>query len=70
MNLLLIAGILAGGLLIAGLVMGNIVTADASQEDSNELECSTCGNSCTAQNNCGLATCGAVNGKGSCGCRR
>ena len=29
--------------------------------------CTSCGGSCTKDSNCGLATCGAVNG-GTCGC--
>ena len=68
MNMWIIAGIIAGALLIGGLAIGNVVTADTPQENSQGVSCSTCGNSCTAESNCGLATCGAVNG-GSCSCR-
>ncbi|UCD20593.1 MAG: hypothetical protein JSW08_02330 [archaeon] len=31
------------------------------------FECEDCGNQCTAKNNCGLESCGALNG-GSCNC--
>ena len=69
MNMWLIVGMIAGILLIGGITLANVVTADPPQEDSQSLSCSTCGNSCTAESNCGLATCGAVSG-GNCGCGR
>lgn len=68
MNLWIIGGIIAGALVMSALVIGALVTADAPQEDFQGLSCSTCGNSCTAESNCGLSTCGAVSGSGSCGC--
>jgi len=59
----IIAGIIAGLLMISGVaVFAHVDT------ESETIECSTCGNSCTAESNCGLETCGAVNGGGSCGC--
>lgn len=69
MNAWIIVGIIAGVLLIGGLVIGNFVTADVSQKDSEVSSATTCGNSCTSQNNCGLQTCAVVNGGGSCGCQ-
>ena len=69
MNMWIIVGIIASVLLIGGFAVANIVTADAEQ-GTGTFSCSTCGNSCTAESNCGLATCGVVNGEGSCGCGR
>ena len=68
MNLWMIAAITVGILAVAGILVFNLgtVTADEVTETST---CTSCGNSCTAENNCGLASCGAVQG-GSCGCGR
>jgi len=70
MKLWIIAGILAGLLIIAGIAVVN-ATADQEVEIESQqvevIECSSCGNSCSTQRNCGQSTCGAVNG-GSCGC--
>ena len=69
MKTLLVFGIIAI-LVIAGV---SVVLANTSQEKSDlnteTVECSSCGNSCSGQRNCGLSTCGAVSG-GSCGCGR
>lgn len=70
MNMWIIVGIIAGVLLVGGLAIVNTVTANDEQNDENTIDCSTCGNSCTQQSNCGLKSCGAVNGAGSCGCGR
>jgi hypothetical protein len=70
MNIWLIAAVIAGLFIIGSFVVGNFVSADSEQQNSESFSCSTCGNSCTAENNCGLATCGAVSGSGSCGCGR
>jgi len=71
MKIWIIAGILIGMLLIAGIVISStgLVAADVvdDEETTETISCSSCGNSCTAQQNCGRATCGAVSG-GSCGC--
>ncbi len=67
MNLWIIAGIVVGALLIGGFAINNFVAADSTQEEAQVASCQSCGNSCTADNNCGLASCGAVNGK-SCSC--
>jgi len=63
MNLWIIAAIVVGLLLVAGIAMATFTTADKVAESG----CKSCNGKCTAENNCGLATCGAVNG-GKCGC--
>lgn len=73
MKTLLIAGIIAGLLLFAGIAVVKAVSNDSSgseQETSDEI-CSSCPvGGCTAENNCGSASCGVVSGTGSCGCGR
>jgi len=64
MNMWIIVGLVAGLLLVGGVA---VVNAGDSSEQVGQIECSTCENSCSAESNCGLATCGAVSG-GSCGC--
>ncbi len=64
MKMLGIVAIAVGILLIGSFVL---VTALQTDEPVEEIECSTCGNSCSAERNCGRASCGAVTG-GSCGC--
>lgn len=68
MNLWIIAAITIGLLVVAGIIIVNtdMVTAEAPEK----VSCSNCGNSCTGDSNCGLGTCGAVKGTGSCGCRK
>jgi|WetSurMetagenome_2_1015567.scaffolds.fasta_scaffold183502_2 hypothetical protein len=66
----IITAVVLGILLVAGIFVANINLAKAA--DSNPAQkvpsCSGCsGNSCTAEKNCGLSTCGAVNG-GKCTC--
>jgi len=68
MNLWIIGIIAVGMLAIAGIVVAGIGTVDADEEVEN-IECSSCNNACTRDSNCGLESCGAVNG-GSCGCGR
>ncbi len=64
MNIWLLAAIIAV-LVVAGIA---VTYTTAQQEKTTEkISCSGCGNACTAEKNCGLATCGAVNGR-SCGC--
>ncbi len=65
MNEWIIVAVIVGLLIVGSMVAGNIVTAD--QQESERTGCSTCGNSCNADINCGLANCEAVDG-GSCGC--
>ena len=66
MNLWIIASVIVGLLIIGGVAVVNAV--ENNTENTEQIECSTCGNSCTAESNCGLSTCGAISG-GSCGCR-
>jgi len=62
---IVVAAILAA-LVIAGIFVSmNLVTADSQETET--IDCSGCGNSCTAERNCGLKTCGAISGE-SCGC--
>jgi len=65
MNRWIIVGIVVGLLVITGITAINGITTG---QETNELECSDCGNSCDSQRNCGLSTCEAISG-GSCGCR-
>jgi len=47
-----------------------IVKANSSTEKTTtQISCSGCQEKCTAEKNCGLSTCGAVNG-GTCGCSK
>ena len=66
MNLWIMVAITIGLIAMAGI----LVTAwdTSKQREDNNLDCSSCGNSCTAESNCGLSTCGATQGK-TCGCR-
>jgi hypothetical protein len=50
--------------LAIGLIAG---VSAVTNDPAPKISCSTCGNSCTKDSNCGLATCGAVQGK-TCGC--
>lgn len=49
------------------------VVQTSTSQDTNTASCGSCPykdtNGCTAQNNCGQASCGAVSGSGTCGCR-
>lgn len=65
----IMAAIIIGILVIAGIVvsMTGLTIADEEEQVEN-IDCKSCGNSCTVERNCGLASCGARTG-GSCGCR-
>jgi len=65
MNIWIIGAIITGMLVIAGVVMANIGIIQADQPE--KVSCTSCDNSCTADSNCGLKSCGAVSG-GSCSC--
>jgi len=67
MNLWIIAALLMGFLMIAGIAVVNALPSNQSTSKTSQKTCSSCGNSCTEESNCGLATCGATNG-GTCGC--
>jgi hypothetical protein len=62
----IIVSIVIGILAIASVFVFNIGTVNAD-ETIETLACTSCNNACTQENNCGLASCGAVKGK-SCGC--
>ncbi len=52
------------------LIVGGFFAVNALQTDGNAIAntgCGKCNGSCTADSNCGLASCGAVNG-GECTC--
>lgn len=68
MKLWIMVAIIVGVLVIASFGIVSFVKADerTSKPVQNSPSCG-CGNKCTQANNCGLATCGAVNGK-ACGC--
>lgn len=60
----IIVALIIGILVVAGIVISvQGVAADAPEN----VDCKSCGNSCTGESNCGLASCGAVQGR-SCGC--
>jgi len=67
MNIWMIALIALGLLAAAGVVIANATGVVA--EEPKTVSCSGCGNSCSAGSNCGLKTCGAIDG-GSCGCQK
>ena len=71
MKVWVIVGIVAGLFLLAGILLaGNISANNDDTGVKGNIDCSTCGGGCTQQSNCGLSTCGAVSGTGSCGCGR
>lgn len=56
------------GLVVAVLVVAGIAGVFAyNKQDVKIIPCSSCNGSCNADSNCGLASCGAVNG-GTCNC--
>ena len=66
----IVAGIFVGLLILAGIAVVNATIDNSNiEEPVSTLECSTCGNSCRAQNNCGLSGCGATKRR-TCGCGR
>jgi len=73
MNLWLIA-IIIGILAITGFVTANIMTNTSVSSEVTQKTCGCgssggcgCGGKCTAENNCGLSSCGVATGK-TCGC--
>ena len=67
MNMFIVAGIAIGLIAVIGIFMSVNVAADSNQQHLTAQECTSCGNSCSLESNCGLASCGAVTG-GSCSC--
>lgn len=62
MNLITIIAITIGILLIAGIVITGFITADIEEPTPCVYR-----NSCSLDKNCGLESCGAIQGN-SCGC--
>lgn len=50
------------------LIAGTFSVMALSKQSANIIPCSSCGNKCTAESNCGSPTCAAANGTGSCNC--
>ena len=63
MNLWTIMAIAIGLLILGGIALSVATTAEKTAESG----CKSCNGKCTAEKNCGLASCGAANG-GACGC--
>jgi hypothetical protein len=73
MKTLLIASIILGLLVIGGFAFVSAISNTNDSDNSIEpasktIGCSSCENGCNAGSNCGLSTCGAVTGTGTCGC--
>lgn len=75
----IIASLILGVLVIGGFALvsalnsgntDNSINSDTVNTEASTISCSSCGNGCTAESNCGRATCGAVSGTGTCGCGR
>lgn len=67
MNAWIIVAIIAGLLMVAGVAVALTSTGSVIAEDANAKTCTSCGGSCSAGSNCGLASCQATQG-GTCGC--
>jgi len=65
MNIWTIVVIALALIALTGIVIASIGVD--GEEESNACSLG-CGNSCTATNNCGQASCGGVSGR-SCGCK-
>ena len=58
-----------GLLAVAGFVVADSFGGEETEEVLPTCGSSSCDGGCTAESNCGVASCGAVSG-GSCGCGR
>jgi hypothetical protein len=58
--------VIVGLLLIGGVVAVNVFSP-LSKTSYSKIPCSSCGNGCTTESNCGNANCGALTG-GECKC--
>jgi hypothetical protein len=69
MNTWIIAAIVLGLLVAGSLVAVNFIGADSGPAVSvtQEKSCGACSGDCQANGGCGLASCGATEGK-PCGC--
>jgi len=59
--------ILTMAVVVAILLIAGAVGVIALNKQADIIPCSSCGNRCTAEVNCGNAQCGALNG-GTCNC--
>jgi len=71
MKTLIIAAILVGILVIAiaGITIVKAATNTSTQDGKPTCTSCGCNGGCTAEKNCGMASCGAVNG-GTCSCAK
>lgn len=67
MNKILLIAAIIGIVTLITFGAFSLVKANATAEKQIK-SCSECQGKCTAENNCGLATCQALN-SGTCGCR-
>ena len=67
MNNWIIVSIIIGLLLVGGITFVSAISSNRPDTKVTTTTCSSCGGTCSANKNCGLATCGAVNG-GKCSC--
>ena len=67
MNNWVIAGFIFAVLLIGGVAFVSAISTNQTNPVTTSATCTSCGGKCTAGNNCGLATCGAAQGK-ACTC--
>lgn len=65
MNAWIITALIIGALVITGIAIAAVSPMITAK--NTEVSCSGCGGKCTSEKNCGLETCGAVNG-GTCNC--
>jgi uncharacterized low-complexity protein len=69
MKMWIVIAVITGLLLFAGIAVVRAVSTNSGSETAttSTVSCTSCGNSCTAESNCGLASCGATQGK-ACTC--
>jgi len=71
MKAIMIGAIIVLALVFAGIVFAGAITSNqaTTEQPKSASSCTSCDGKCTQGSNCGLATCGAVNG-GKCGCEK
>lgn len=70
MNIWTIVALVIALAMVAGTLVvaySDKVNASTETKDAPKTGCGSCNGQCTANKNCGAATCGATNG-GSCNC--
>jgi len=67
MNNWIIVGIIAGLLIVGGIALVSAFSVDNTNQPASTSTCTSCGGKCTVEKNCGLAACGATQGK-ACNC--